>query len=49
LLHFHVSQHGRRADVRQANGWVQIELPEPAPAPLKRRLLRILRAEHAGR
>jgi hypothetical protein len=49
LLHFHLSHQGRRADVRGADGWLRIELPEPAPAPLKRRLLRVVRAAYAGR
>jgi hypothetical protein len=49
LLHFHVGRQGRRADVRGADGWLQIELPEPAPAPLKRRFLEEVRAAYAGR
>jgi hypothetical protein len=49
FLHFHAGHQGRRADVRRTDGWLQIDLPEPAPGPVKRRLLRILQAEHASR
>ena len=49
FLHFHVGRDSRRADVRRAEGWVQIDLPEPATAGARRRLRAILRAEHAAR
>ena len=49
FLHFHVGRDSRRADVRRAEGWVQVDLPEPAPAAARRRLLAALRAEHADR
>lgn len=49
FLHFHVGRGGRRADVRGIDGWIEIDLPEPAPAASKRRLLEVLRAESADR
>jgi hypothetical protein len=49
FLHFHAGRDCRRADVRGANGWVKIDLPEPATAKDRRRLLAALRAEHADR
>jgi hypothetical protein len=49
FLHFHAGADHRRADVRQAAGWVQIDLPEPAPAAARRRLLSVLRNEYALR
>jgi hypothetical protein len=49
FLHFHAGRNGRRADVRRNDGWVEIPLAEPADARLKRELLAVLRAEHAGR
>lgn len=49
FLHFHVGRDNRRADVRRADGWVQIDLPEPASVEDRRRLLAVLRAEHADR
>jgi hypothetical protein len=49
LLHFHVGRDSRRADVRLAEGWVEIELPEPAPADARKQLLAVLRAEYADR
>ena len=49
FLHFHVGRDRRRADVRRDDGWLQIELPEPAPGQLKTELLAVLRAEHGAR
>jgi hypothetical protein len=49
FLYFHAGRHSRRADVRRANGWMQIDLPEPASMVARRRLLAVLRAEHADR
>ncbi len=49
FLHFHAGRDSRRADVRRPEGWVQIDLPEPAPARTRRRLLTVLRTEYADR
>jgi hypothetical protein len=49
FLHFHASRDRRRADVRRDDGWLEIELPEPAPPRLKGELLAVLRAEYASR
>jgi hypothetical protein len=49
FLHFHAGRDSRRADLRRADGWLQIELPEPLPSDPKRRLLEALRAEYANR
>jgi hypothetical protein len=49
FLHFHAGRDSRRADLRQAAGWLQIDLPEPLPTGNKRRLLAALRAEYANR
>ena len=49
FLHFHAGQKSRRADVRAADGWVEIDLPEPLPEGSRTQLLSILRAERAGR
>jgi hypothetical protein len=49
FLHFHAGHDSRRADVRRADGWTQIDLPEPAPAAVRRRLIAVLRAEYADR
>jgi hypothetical protein len=49
FLHFHVGRDSRRADVRTADDWLQIDLPEPLTAAAKRRLVTALREEHAGR
>jgi hypothetical protein len=49
FLHFHAGRDSRRADVRRAEGWVQVDLPEPAPVVVRRHLLAVLRAEHAER
>jgi hypothetical protein len=49
FLHFHAGRDSRRADVRRAEGWVQIDLPEPAPATARSRFLAVLRAEYADR
>jgi hypothetical protein len=49
FLHFHAGRDSRRADVRGADGWLEIDLPEPAPAAVKRHLLSVLRDERALR
>jgi hypothetical protein len=35
--------------VRRAEGWVEIDLPEPVPARTRRHLLTVLRAEYGDR
>ncbi len=47
FLHFHAGRQSRRADVRAADGWVEIDLPEPLPERSRAQLLSILRAERA--
>jgi hypothetical protein len=49
FLHFHAGRDSRRADVRRADGWDQIGLPEPITAAARRRLVAVLRAEYADR
>lgn len=49
FLHFHAGRHTRRADVRGADGWIEIALPEPMPDEVRERLLSVLRAERANR
>jgi hypothetical protein len=49
FLHFHAGRDSRRADLRQADGWLQIDLPEPLTSDRKRRLLAALRTEYADR
>ena len=49
FLHFHAGRDSRRADVKRAEGWIEIDLPEPAPAALRKRLLKVLRDEYADR
>ena len=49
FLHFHVGHDSRRADVRRAGGWVQVDLPEPAPAPVRDELASLLRLEYEER
>jgi hypothetical protein len=49
FLHFHAGRDSRRADLRRADGWLEIDLPEPLSSGHKRRLLATLRAEYAGR
>lgn len=49
FLHFHAGHDTRRADVRRADGWVEIDLPEPAPARTRQHFLAVLRAERASR
>ena len=44
FLHFHLFDGvRRRADIRAASGWIQIDLPRPVPQTTRRRLLRELR------
>jgi hypothetical protein len=47
FLHFHAGA-SRRADVRGAAGWTEIDLPEPAPDETRAHLLAVLRAEWAS-
>jgi hypothetical protein len=49
FLHFHASRQSRRADVRAASGWVEIDLPEPLPDANREQFLTVLRAERAAR
>jgi hypothetical protein len=49
FLHFHAGRDRRRADIRGAAGWIEIDLPEPLPPSARRRLMAQLRAEHANR
>lgn len=44
FLHFHLVDGGRRrADVKGRAGWVQLDLPKPAPVTKRRQFLRELR------
>ena len=48
FLHFHLLAGGRRrADVKGAADWTQLELPHPVSATRRRALLRALRARYA--
>jgi hypothetical protein len=49
FLHFHAGHDTRRADVRSADGWVQVDLPEPSTAAVRRQLLTVLREEYVLR
>ena len=49
FLHFHVGRDSRRADVKGADGWIQVDLPEPAPPGTATRLQRLLRDEYSRR
>ena len=50
FLHFHlVEGNRRRADVKTATGWTQLEVPRPISAARRRTLLNALRREHAAR
>jgi hypothetical protein len=49
FLHFHAGADSRRADVRTAKGWVEVDLPEPANSEVKQRLLATLTVEKAKR
>jgi hypothetical protein len=49
FLHFHAGRHSRRADVRGADGWIEIDLPEPMPEGTREYLLSVLRAERSYR
>lgn len=44
-LHFHCNAERRRADVRTADGWVQVDLDDSEQGYL----LQVLRAEHQAR
>jgi hypothetical protein len=48
-LHFHVGRDSRRADIRDLEGWVEFDLPEPLPPAAKRRLLNLLKDVYALR
>jgi hypothetical protein len=44
FLHFHLLRGGRRrADVKGATDWLQLDLPRPLPDRARRALLRALR------
>lgn len=48
FLHFHLVAGGRRrADVKGAAGWTQLDLPRPITVARRRALLRELRRCHA--
>ena len=49
FLHFHAGADSRRADVKGADGWTQVDLPEPCPASVAGRLRRILEEEYRRR
>lgn len=49
FLHFHLVDGRRRADVKTASGWTQLDLPRPISTARRRALLSALRREHAGR
>jgi hypothetical protein len=49
FLHFHAGRDRRRADIRGADGWIEIDLPEPLPAAIRQHLVAVLRAEHVNR
>jgi hypothetical protein len=49
FLHFHAGKHGRRADVRGVDGWVEVNLPEPIPPAVRRHLLTVLHDAYAER
>jgi hypothetical protein len=50
FLHFHlVDGTRRRADIKTATGWAQVELPRPLPAARRRTLLSALERERAAR
>jgi hypothetical protein len=49
FLHFHAGRQNRRADVRAADGWLEIDLPEPLPEGSRQQLLAVLKAERAAR
>ena len=47
FLHFHlVGGERRRADVKGSAGWLQLDLPRPASATMRRAFLRALRARY---
>jgi hypothetical protein len=48
-LHFHAGRDSRRADLRRTDGWIEVDLPEPASAALKRQFLTLLRDEYEER
>jgi hypothetical protein len=47
FLHFHLIAGRRRADVKGANDWTQLDLARPASAAGRRALLKQLRASYA--
>ena len=50
FLHFHLVEGGRRrADIKTATGWTQLELPRPLSAARRRALLGALERERAAR
>ena len=50
FLHFHLLAGERRcADVKGRTGWLRVDLPQPVPAPTRRRLVRELRSRYGER
>jgi hypothetical protein len=49
FVHFHVGHDSRRADLKRVEGWLQIDLPEPASSQVRRRFLALLREEYEER
>ena len=50
FLHFHLLAGERRcADIKGNTGWRRVDLPQPVPATLRRRLLRELRSRYVER
>jgi hypothetical protein len=47
FLHFHLIEGARRrADIKSAAGWIQVELPQPLSATRRRQFMRELRRRY---